>query len=174
MKTKVYIAGPMSGLPEFNRPAFHLADVLLTKSGKVVLNPATLPDGLSQPEYMDICCAMVRCADALFMLNGWERSNGAVAEYHLAKKLGKDILFQSENSLQALSAKAYERESTSQSNEYAVKLTFEELKEIEITDLMDSFNNAIVTGYIDNRLEMIINLGKFLESHRPENNGVAA
>ena len=99
MKTKVYIAGPMSGLPEFNRPSFHLADTLLTKSGKVVLNPAILPDGLSQPEYMDICCAMVRCADALFMLNDWERSEGAVAEYHLAKKLGKSIIFQNETEI---------------------------------------------------------------------------
>ncbi|WP_182027521.1 DUF4406 domain-containing protein [Vibrio rotiferianus] len=99
MKTKIYIAGPVSGLPEFNRHNFHLADTLLTKAGNVVLNPAMLPDGLSQPEYMDICCAMVRCADTLFMLDDWERSDGAMAEYHLAKKLGKSILFQGEDNI---------------------------------------------------------------------------
>ncbi|EOD9110329.1 DUF4406 domain-containing protein [Vibrio parahaemolyticus] len=99
MTKKIYIAGPMSGLPEFNRHNFHLVDTLLTKAGNVVLNPATLPDGLSQPEYMDICCAMVRCADALFMLNDWEKSEGAMAEYHLAKKLGKSILIQGEDDI---------------------------------------------------------------------------
>jgi hypothetical protein len=36
---------------------------------------------------MDICCAMIRCADAVFMLRGWEKSAGAVAEYALARKL---------------------------------------------------------------------------------------
>ncbi|MBF4238225.1 DUF4406 domain-containing protein, partial [Vibrio anguillarum] len=51
--------------------------------GYVVLNPAVLPDGLTQAEYMDICCAMVRAADCVVMLDGWEDSDGAVAEYHL-------------------------------------------------------------------------------------------
>ncbi|WP_176246145.1 DUF4406 domain-containing protein [Vibrio aestuarianus] len=92
MKTKVYIAGPMSGLPEFNRPAFHKMDVKLSNAGYAALNPALLPDGLSQPEYMDICCAMLRCCDAILMLDGWDKSQGAVAEYHLAKKLGKQII----------------------------------------------------------------------------------
>lgn len=88
---KIYIAGPMTGIPEFNRPAFHEVASALTNDGHVVLNPAILPDGLSQREYMDICCAMIRCADAIFMLRGWEISEGAVAERALAKKLGVEI-----------------------------------------------------------------------------------
>lgn len=84
---KIYIAGPMTGLPEFNRPAFFKeADFL--SSDCIVLNPATLPSNLSQGQYMDICFAMIRAADRLVMLHGWEKSEGAVAEYHYAKKLG--------------------------------------------------------------------------------------
>jgi len=69
---KIYIAGPMSGLVEFNRPAFMLTAAKLAGRGHVALNPAILPDGLSQAEYMDICLAMLRCADAIYMLEGDE------------------------------------------------------------------------------------------------------
>lgn len=88
---KIYIAGPMTGIPEFNRPAFNEVANGLASDGHVVLNPAILPDGLQQREYMDICCAMIRCADAIFMLRGWERSEGAMAEHALAKKIGLEI-----------------------------------------------------------------------------------
>ena len=56
--SKIYIAGPMSGLPGFNRPAFHRAAAHIVRRGNVALNPAILPDGLEQAEYMDICLAM--------------------------------------------------------------------------------------------------------------------
>ena len=51
---KVYIAGPMSGLPNFNRAAFNHAHFHLWSKGHIVLNPARLPDGLTQADYMDI------------------------------------------------------------------------------------------------------------------------
>lgn len=93
---KVYIAGPMSGLPDFNRAAFNHAHVFLGARGYVVLNPALLPDRLTQKEYMDICLAMIRCADAIYMLEGWEHSAGARAENALAEKLEMEIIFQEE------------------------------------------------------------------------------
>lgn len=92
--SKIYIAGPMSGLPGFNRPAFHRAAAHIVRRGNVALNPAILPDGLEQAEYMDICFAMLRCADGIFMLDGWQQSAGAKAEYALAEKLGIDIQHQ--------------------------------------------------------------------------------
>lgn len=91
---KIYIAGPMSGLQDFNRPAFHAVAAKLTDRGHTVLNPATLPGGLTQAQYMDICCAMLRCAQTVFMLRGWEQSAGARAERALAEKLGLDIVQQ--------------------------------------------------------------------------------
>lgn len=93
---KIYIAGPMSGLVEFNRPAFMFTAAKLTGRGHTALNPAILPDGLSQAEYMDICLAMLRCADAIYMLEGWEHSAGARAENALAEKLEMEIIFQEE------------------------------------------------------------------------------
>ena len=36
----VYIAGPMTGLPDLNYPAFNAAEEALTAAGHAVLNPA--------------------------------------------------------------------------------------------------------------------------------------
>lgn len=47
---KIYIAGPMSGLPNFNRDAFNLEAERLHTLGHIALNPAILPDGLEQHE----------------------------------------------------------------------------------------------------------------------------
>lgn len=87
--TIIYIAGPMSGIKDHNRPLFNMAASELTEQGHSVLNPATLPDGLSQ--YMQICLPMVAVAHELVMLPGWERSEGAYIEFLLAKKSGKTI-----------------------------------------------------------------------------------
>ncbi|HFU2576868.1 TPA: DUF4406 domain-containing protein, partial [Escherichia coli] len=50
--------------------------------------------GLTQPHYMDICMAMIRCVDAIYMLKDWQRSAGAKAELALAEKLGHVVVFQ--------------------------------------------------------------------------------
>ena len=52
---RVYIAGPMTGYKNFNREAFHKAEEKLKQKGCTVLNPAVLPGGLTQAQYMDIC-----------------------------------------------------------------------------------------------------------------------
>lgn len=88
---KIYIAGPMTVRPDFNRPAFHSVAHELREQGYTVLNPAILPDGLSQAQYMDICLAMLRCADGIYLLKGWETSEGAQVEAMLAAKLNLDI-----------------------------------------------------------------------------------
>lgn len=92
--SKCYIAGPMTGIPEFNRPAFFKAAEDMAKSGYTVLNPAILPDGLEQHHYMDICLAMVRCCTAIVALHGWEQSDGAKVEVALGRKLGMAIWYQ--------------------------------------------------------------------------------
>ncbi|WP_322864362.1 DUF4406 domain-containing protein [Aeromonas allosaccharophila] len=76
---KIYIAGPMSGLPNFNRDAFNKEALRLQSLGHVALNPAILPDGLEQHEYMAVCIEMVKMADQLVLLPNWERSAGATA-----------------------------------------------------------------------------------------------
>lgn len=91
---KVYIAGPMTNKPHFNRPAFFAAAERLAEAGDIPLNPAVLPDGLSQADYMTICMAMLQRAEGIYLLDGWEGSAGAVAEYHLAYKLQLKVMTQ--------------------------------------------------------------------------------
>jgi hypothetical protein len=81
----------MSGIKGHNRPMFNMVAAELTEQGHSVLNPATLPDGLTQGQYMQICLPMVAVADELVMLSGWERSEGAKIEFLLAKKSCKTI-----------------------------------------------------------------------------------
>lgn len=90
-RKRIYIAGPMPGLPDCNRPAFHAEANYQRERGHIPLNPATLPDGLTQAEYMACCLPMVMLADELVMLPGWRESQGAIAEFHLAMKCGKVI-----------------------------------------------------------------------------------
>ena len=86
-----YIAGPMSGLPNFNRDNFNR---IASELDGAILNPATLPDGLSQRDYMSICLPMVQASTHMFMLNGWENSPGALAEHSLAVKLKLEIEYE--------------------------------------------------------------------------------
>ena len=44
----VYLSGPMTGLPDFNRPAFHAAAAALRAQGYVVINPAEVDLGLNR------------------------------------------------------------------------------------------------------------------------------
>ena len=81
-----YIAGPMTGYVNFNRESFHSAGLKLSMKGHI-LNPAMLPDGLTQQQYMSICLPMVQAATHIFMLKGWEKSPGALTEHSLAVKL---------------------------------------------------------------------------------------
>lgn len=84
---KVYISGPMTGIPEFNYPAFHAAEAAWAAAGWEVLNPARNPDGLSWAEYMRLDIAMVLRADMLVTLPGWEASRGAQLEWTIATAL---------------------------------------------------------------------------------------
>ncbi|MFS7358634.1 DUF4406 domain-containing protein [Rahnella inusitata] len=93
---KVYIAGPMTGLPQFNRPAFHQAALNLSFEHHVPLNPAILPDGLTEADYMAVGITMLQRADAIFLLTGWQFSAGARAENALALKLGLEVIEQKE------------------------------------------------------------------------------
>lgn len=95
---KVYIAGPMTGLPQFNRPAFLQAALNLSFEKHVPLNPAILPDGLSEADYMAVGLTMLQRADAIYLLTGWQNSAGARAEHALALKLGLEVIEQKESS----------------------------------------------------------------------------
>lgn len=91
---RIYIAGPMTGYENFNRESFFANANFIEKCGDIALNPAILPDGLTQAQYMDICFAMIRAADAIYLLKGYEESKGAMAELAYAEKLELEIIEQ--------------------------------------------------------------------------------
>lgn len=79
-KTVLYLCGPMTGIPDMNRPAFLVSERDLTVAGFIVLNPARLPVGMDPDQYMPICLAMLQQADGVAMLPECHRSDGARLE----------------------------------------------------------------------------------------------
>ena len=87
----VYLAGPMTGLPEWNRPAFHAAAQAWRVRHHVVLNPAENFGGDERIPYADYIRASIRqvlAVQAIALLPGWQESRGARVEVHLALTLG--------------------------------------------------------------------------------------
>jgi Domain of unknown function (DUF4406) len=105
---KVYLAGPMRGIPNFNREAFRFWAEKLRAEGHEVFSPAEAsekiygaalyqnnPDGdevragvngrvVFEQDMLWIC----RHADAVALMPGWEKSKGAIAERAVAEALG--------------------------------------------------------------------------------------
>ena len=90
---KVFISGPMTGYKNFNRRKFNRVARKLSKR-YTVLNPAVLPDGLIYEQYQEICLAMLKDCDAIYMLKGWEKSKGAVIEWRYAMRNDKMVLIE--------------------------------------------------------------------------------
>lgn len=88
----VYIAGPMTGLPEHNYPEFNKMEDILRKMGyNNVLNPAKIADGDTSKQYsfyIRESLKLVAQADFVIFLNGWEKSKGAKLEKHCADSMG--------------------------------------------------------------------------------------
>lgn len=87
---RIYIAGPMTGLPELNFPAFHTAAVALRTLGHDAVNPAEIN---ADPNAEWLACmradlAQLVTCDAVYMLPGWEDSRGAKLEHDVACGLG--------------------------------------------------------------------------------------
>lgn len=89
---RVYIAGPMTGLAHFNRPAFFAAEAYLHGLGARVMNPAILPDGFSHDAYMRIAIPMLMECEAVAFLPDWQQSKGARKEFTRAHAFGFDLL----------------------------------------------------------------------------------
>ena len=89
----IYIAGPITGRPDYIE-RFCEAQLNLEADGWIVLNPADLPPGMPADRYMPICLAMLQQADAIYMLDGWEYSEGANIELQFAQYQGKGVLYE--------------------------------------------------------------------------------
>lgn len=104
MKKQIYIAGPMTGYPEFNFPAFFAAQKRLEAQGWQVWNPAAKDmEATLDPEAYKVGsaeqamasgfdfrkaygwdCDKIINSDGIYMLRGWEASPGARGEHAIA------------------------------------------------------------------------------------------
>lgn len=93
MKPITYISGPMSGLPDFNYPAFNHAAASLRALGHNVFNPAEngLPTSASWPDHMRVDIRMLMDCDRVVTLPGASASKGAALEMQIARALGMPI-----------------------------------------------------------------------------------
>ena len=113
---KIYLAGPMRGIPEFNFPAFRAAAADLRAQGHEVFNPAerdslqfgegfekgnvtgsetlaTAQHGFSLRHALGGDLAWICAeAEAIALLPNWERSTGATAERAVALALGLEVI----------------------------------------------------------------------------------
>ena len=111
MKPKsIYIAGPMTGIKDFNFAAFDKARNKLNDEGWTVISPADIDrengfDALKGDSVELVTKEFMRKAiradldalqrvDAIYMLTGWQDSKGATAEYHVAKWRQIEVLFE--------------------------------------------------------------------------------
>ena len=97
----IYISGPMTGHPNFNREAFVKAEMNLIGTGKEAVSPSLVdqddegktwkPLQGKWEYYLKIALSkMLRC-NAIVMLPGWQESKGARVERYLAETLGYKI-----------------------------------------------------------------------------------
>ena len=113
---KLYLAGPMRGIPEFNFPTFYRAAWMLAQEGHVVFNPAAKDcerygtdiskgnaegredvaasqHGFSLREALALDLAWICAeADGIALLPGWRNSKGATAEHATAVALGLTVI----------------------------------------------------------------------------------
>ena len=103
---KIYIAGPMTGIPQYNFPAFLEAEEVLKGRGWQVLSPARMDidrgfnpikdpfavftDDMIMPAIRMETAAILDC-DAIAMLDNWNASKGATADFYVARWAGKQL-----------------------------------------------------------------------------------
>lgn len=104
---RVYIAGPMAGIPQHNFPAFAAAAVKLIEAGHQPVSPADGVDpdiaeiaemmGMQYREtkmyknFLRLDLKLVLDCDAIQLLEGWEKSRGAQLEVHVARAVGIEV-----------------------------------------------------------------------------------
>lgn len=100
----VYLAGPMTGYPEFNFPAFRAATARLRAAGWDIRSPhewdeaenggraPTKEEAKPWSYYLRRDLRLLLECEAVAVLPGWRESKGASLEVHTASALGMAIL----------------------------------------------------------------------------------
>ena len=108
---RVYIAGPMAGYPDGNRPAFNEAANRVHRAGHTPVNPADV----TEPDHTEPCCPgptpdhyvsnghsygcylregirLLLTSEAIMFLDNWDKSVGASTEAHVARSIGLPVV----------------------------------------------------------------------------------
>lgn len=95
MRIRVYIAGPMTGMPGFNFSAFKAAADQLRAHGYHAVSPheGAHNNDLTQTwdYYLREDIKLLVDCDGVALLPGWGKSKGARLEQYIAKKLGMRV-----------------------------------------------------------------------------------
>lgn len=93
MTPRLYVAGPASGYPDHNRPAFEAAALELSLAGFEAVNPLRLgadQQGWHWEHYLHRALREMLTCHGVAMLEGWTGSRGATLEVGLAQRLGME------------------------------------------------------------------------------------
>ena len=93
---RIYLSGPMTGMPEMNFPAFHATAERIRALGHQVINPAEINPADTDKTWhecmRDDLREMLSC-DCIALLDGWTKSDGAMLELQIAHRLGLEVVF---------------------------------------------------------------------------------
>ena len=104
---KIYLAGPMTGIEDFNFPEFFRVAAELEAKGHEVFNPAQNDldkwgdmEGIKKNFTVRSCMYddlgwITANADAVYFMKGWENSNGALAEFFAARSVKCKFFYES-------------------------------------------------------------------------------
>ncbi|MBR8725504.1 DUF4406 domain-containing protein [Bacteroides pyogenes] len=125
---KIYISGKITGLPlKETRERFADAQALLDGIGFEAVNPMkkSLPANATWEQHMVKDIELLFKCDAIYMMDNWIDSKGALIEYDIAKRLGLDIWFESnvrrDNDIVTRVQNAIHEVTGMQFNEYTTK-----------------------------------------------------
>lgn len=86
----IFLSGPITGNLDY-KVDFATWKRYCEDLGLGVINPAEMPEGLTNADYMRSALAQVEAADAILLLPGAEHSKGSEIEHLYAKYLGKEV-----------------------------------------------------------------------------------
>ena len=106
---RIYLSGPMTGIPNKNALAFMYAEGFCETRGWTVENPIRLDEDLDRRhksigkppptyhQYIKRDIQLLTWCDAIVMLRGWQWSHGACLERQVGMEIGLTVYYQLED-----------------------------------------------------------------------------